>query len=108
MDPGTDSAFARHLPPRSITEHYGDLLEYLDTDRQRRGWIHRLVEGYYDGWRPSRNEVADLIAAELGVLTPDAVARRRDQRKIGHHVSPITPKLERRVRSGGQIGRPKS
>lgn len=87
------------LEPRSIIDHYGDLLELLDTDRQRRGWIHRLVEGYYDGWRPTRNEVADLIAVDLGVITNEAATRRRNQRRTGHPVAPIAPKLEQRARS---------
>jgi len=82
--------------PRSIADHYGDLLDFLDDDRQRLGWIHRLVEGYYDGWRPSRSEVADLIAVDLGVLTIDEAARRHDRRTSGHFVSNIRPMLERR------------
>jgi len=33
--------------------------------RRRRGLIARLSVGYYDGWRPSRAEVAELVAQEL-------------------------------------------
>lgn len=87
--------------PRSIADHYGDLLALLDTDRQRLGWIHRLVEGYYEDWKPSRSEVADLIAIDLGVLTVDEAARRQDRRSSGHFVATIRPMLERRVRTRG-------
>jgi hypothetical protein len=83
--------------PRSIADHYSDLLSFLDTNRQRLGWIHRLVEGYYDGWRPSRGEVADLIAVDLGVLTIDEAAQRHVRRTTGHYVPTIQPRLERRV-----------
>lgn len=88
---------AGHPPARdtpSIADHYGDLLSYLDS-RQRLGWIHRLVEGYYDGWRPSRQEVADLIAVDLNLLTIDEAALRREQRRTGHFVASIIPKLNR-------------
>jgi len=92
--------------PRSIADHYGDLLGLLDTNRQRLGWIHRLVEGYYDGWRPSRSEVADLIAVDLGVLTVDDAAQRHDRRRSGHFVPTILPVLERRIQSRAVAGRP--
>ena len=54
--------------PGSIADRYEDLLATLD-DGPRRGLIHRLSVGYYEGWRPSREEVANLIARETGRIT---------------------------------------
>jgi len=90
--------------PRSIADHYGDLLGLLDTNRQRLGWIHRLVEGYYDDWRPSRSEVADLIAVDLGVLTIVEATHRHHRRRTGHYVPTIRPMLERRIQSRAAAG----
>jgi hypothetical protein len=95
---------ARNARPRSIADHYGDLLGLLDTDQQRLGWIHRLVEGYYDDWRPSRSEVADLIAVDLGVLTIVEATHRHHRRRTGHYVPTIRPMLERRIQSRAAAG----
>ena len=54
--------------PGSIADRYEDLLATLD-DGPRRGLVHRLSVGYYEGWRPSREEVANLIARETGRIT---------------------------------------
>jgi len=48
----------------SIADRFADLLEPL-SERRRRGLIARLSVGYYEGWRPSRAEVAELVAQEL-------------------------------------------
>jgi hypothetical protein len=32
--------------------------------QQRRAMIVRLTYGFYEGWRPSRIEMADLVAVE--------------------------------------------
>jgi|GEM_PF-5657823 len=48
----------------SIADFYGDLLRPL-TERQRKGLIARLSNGYYEGWRPSRREVALLVEQEM-------------------------------------------
>jgi hypothetical protein len=53
----------RHTPP-NIADRFADLLAPLST-RRRRGVIARLAVGYYEGWRPSRAEVAELVAQEL-------------------------------------------
>jgi hypothetical protein len=53
----------RHTPP-NIADRFADLLAPLSTKR-RRGLIARLSVGYYEGWRPSRAEVAELVAQEL-------------------------------------------
>ncbi len=50
-------------PHRSIADRYADLLAPLSA-RRRRGLIARLSVGYYEGWRPSRAEVAALVAQE--------------------------------------------
>lgn len=59
----------RPAPPRpggtpNIADRFADLLAPLST-RRRRGLIARLSVGYYEGWRPSRAEVAELVAQEL-------------------------------------------
>ncbi|MEP6562378.1 MAG: hypothetical protein ABJD68_15035 [Nakamurella sp.] len=48
----------------NIADRFADLLAPLST-RRRRGVIARLAVGYYEGWRPSRAEVAELVAQEL-------------------------------------------
>lgn len=48
----------------NIADRFADLLEPL-SGRRRRGLIARLSVGYYEGWRPSRAEVAELVAQEL-------------------------------------------
>jgi hypothetical protein len=53
----------RSTPP-NIADRFADLLAPLST-RRRRGLIARLSVGYYEGWRPSRAEVAELVAQEL-------------------------------------------
>jgi len=53
----------RSTPP-NIADRFADLLAPLSA-RRRRGLIARLSVGYYEGWRPSRAEVAELVAQEL-------------------------------------------
>jgi hypothetical protein len=48
----------------NIADRFADLLAPLSA-RRRRGLIARLSVGYYEGWRPSRSEVAELVAQEL-------------------------------------------
>lgn len=64
---------AHHVPHRqvdgrsatpNIADRFADLLAPL-SPRRRRGLIARLSQGYYEGWRPSRAEVAALVAQEL-------------------------------------------
>jgi hypothetical protein len=56
--------YARAGATPNIADRFADLLEPLST-RRRRGLIARLSVGYYEGWRPSRAEVAELVAQEL-------------------------------------------
>jgi hypothetical protein len=60
------------------------------SDAQRRGLIARLSVGYYEGWRPSRAEIADLVALELGILTVDECLQRERQRKADSEPVEIT------------------
>lgn len=53
---------ARSTP--SIADNFADLLAPL-SNRRRRGLIARLSVGYYEGWRPTRAEVTELVAEEL-------------------------------------------
>jgi len=52
----------------SIADQYFGLLDEL-TPGQRRGLIARLSVGYYDGWRPTRVQLARHIRNEFGVTT---------------------------------------
>jgi hypothetical protein len=58
------TAARRSGPTPSIADFYADLLQPLN-DRQRKGLIARLSVGYFEGWRPSRQEMAELVALEL-------------------------------------------
>jgi hypothetical protein len=57
-------AEARSGVTPNIADRFADLLAPLSA-RRRRGLIARLSVGYYEGWRPSRAEVAELVAQEL-------------------------------------------
>jgi len=87
----------------SITDGIEDLLELLDS-RKRVGMIAWLSAGYYDGWRPGRQEIADLVAVELGLLTiEDYGQRKRQRRNAAATVTDITPLIRRHRRtSAGQ------
>ena len=53
-----------HPATPNIADRFADLLAPL-SPRRRRGLIARLSQGYYEGWRPNRAEVAALVAQEL-------------------------------------------
>ena len=53
-----------HSATANIADRFADLLAPL-SPRRRRGLIARLSQGYYEGWRPTRAEVAALVAQEL-------------------------------------------
>lgn len=57
-------------PPKNIADQYHDLLSELD-DGPRMGLVQRLAVGYYEGWRPTRTQVANLISREAGRMTED-------------------------------------
>ena len=54
----------------NIADPFVDLLAVLD-EGARQGFVSRLAVGYYDGWRPTRAEVARLIDLEAGRVSED-------------------------------------
>ena len=76
----------------TIADPYIDLLGPL-SEQQRRAIVVRLTVGFYEGWRPSRTEVADLVAVELGFLTIDEALDRQQQRRRGHPVMDYTGRV---------------
>ena len=82
----------------SITDGIEDLLDLLDPQK-RRGMIAWLSAGYYDGWRPGRHEIADLVAIEIGLLTVDEYVQRQRQRgRAAETVTDIAPLITQRLR----------
>jgi hypothetical protein len=71
-EPGRNPPFrhevSRHEVSRSpnIADRYAVVLQTL-SPRQRQGVIAALSVGFYDGWRPTREELAAYVAAEFGV-----------------------------------------
>ena len=93
--PGRDRA-----EPPNIADHYRDLLALL-SKRKRLGMIAQLSVGFYEGWRPSRAEVADLIALDLGLMKVDEAHERVRQRRRRVFVPDITPIVLSTVAGGG-------
>lgn len=85
-DPPPSTQTANTKP--SITDPYADVLDVL-SPRARRGLIAQLAVGFYDGWRPGRSEVVDLVAVKLGILTVEECERRRQLRNRGYRISDI-------------------
>jgi len=78
--------------PRSIADEYEDLLAMLDAGA-RQGLVHRLSVGYYEGWHPSREEVANIVARETGRITEsEYLAGRRSP-----PAAPVPPRQEPRM-----------
>ena len=75
---GTALEPGRHGMSRSpnIADRYAVVLQPL-SPRQRLGVIATLSVGFYDGWRPTREELATYVAAKFGV-TATAARDRRD------------------------------
>ena len=71
-EPGRNPPF-RHEVSRSpnIADRYAVVLRTLSS-RQRQGVIAALSVGFYDGWRPTREELAAYVAAEFGVTVTAA------------------------------------
>lgn len=76
----------------SIADRYADLLATLN-ERQRNAIIVRLTTGFYEGWHPSRSEIADLVAAELGLLTVEESYERQRLRNRGGHPTDYTHRV---------------
>ena len=77
----------RHPP--NIADQYSDLLQALPPSR-RAGLIIELAVGYYENWRPTRMEVADMIAVELGELA----LHQFIERKASGNYSPANQGLD--------------
>ncbi len=86
---GHDGRSPQSMRRPGIADRFTDLLRPL-SEAQRRGLIARLSVGYYEGWRPTRAEIADLVALELGILTVDECLQRERQRKAGSEPVEIT------------------
>ena len=71
----------------NVADRYADLLKNLPK-KKREGFIGRISQGFYDGWRPSRREVADLVAVELRLLTVDDCMNRQRQWRLGREPEP--------------------
>ncbi len=80
----------------SITDGIEDLLDLLEPAK-RRGMIAWLSVGYYDGWRPGRQEIGDLVALELGLLTIDNYIQRKQERRSAAAVTDIMPLMRQRL-----------
>jgi hypothetical protein len=87
----TTSQSRTHQRPtaRRIDDRYADLLALLPPDR-RQAIVIRLAHGYYEGWTPSRAQMADLVGVELGVITVSEGITRERQRTRGQRVVDIT------------------
>ena len=68
--------------PANVADQYEDLLRPLSR-QARRGMVVQLTRGFYDGWRPSRRELADVVAVELGILGVDESLERQRMRRAG-------------------------
>ena len=61
-----DLMSSQRRPPPHISDRYADLLR--TAVRTTTPSHHsQLTIGFYEGWRPSRAEMAELVAAELGI-----------------------------------------
>lgn len=89
-------------PPRNgtITDRYESVLRLLPPGR-RRSYLLRLTHGYCEGWRPSRSELTDEVAADLGLISWTEVDIRRRSRRLGHPVSDLTPLVRSWARNKG-------
>jgi len=85
------------MKPPGIADRFTDLLAPLTQD-QRQGMIAKLSVGYFEGWRPSRGEIADLVAVELGILTVDDCIQRQRTRKLGKPVVEVIAQVAARSR----------
>jgi len=103
------SADRTQPPQANIADQYRDLLGQLDENR-RRGVVQQLADGYYQGWRPSRAELAKLISRGAGgdgpiqpSVHPVAAQPRRRETTAGasaqkhQRPSSVRPKIQ----SGG-------
>lgn len=93
---------APDAPASRITDRYESVLRLLPPSR-RRSYLLRLTHGFCEGWRPSRSELTDEIAADLGLISWTEVDARRRRRRLGHRVSDLAPMVHSWARSHGLI-----
>lgn len=89
-------------PAARITDRYESVLRLLPPGR-RRSYLLRLTHGFCDGWRPSRSELTDEVAAELGLISWAEVDTRRRERRLGRRVADLTPLVQSWARSHGLL-----
>ena len=64
---GRTAAFRpKESRPPNIADRYAVVLQSL-SPRQRQGVVAALSVGFYDGWRPTREELAAYVAVKFGV-----------------------------------------
>ncbi len=61
--------------PCRYAQRWPELFAPLDDD-QKRGVSQALANGRLEGWQPTRDEVADLIARERGLLSFEQYKQR--------------------------------
>lgn len=98
MQRGSDAVTTRH-----ISDRYAGLLEYLSPS-QRAGMVARLATGFYEAWRPSIYELADLVAVQLGLLTWDQASERHRRRVSGQEPVSVIPQIHGTRRKGPHLG----
>jgi hypothetical protein len=86
---GEGLPITRQPKPASIVDEFIDLLDVLPLPKKL-GMTAYLSVRYYDGWHPSREEGADLIAVELGLLTFEECIQRKSRRRTAQNW-PRTP-----------------
>lgn len=86
------SSVEHPVPQPTIADGYTDLLELLNY-HQRQSLVVRLTVGYYDGWRPSRSEVADMVAVTLKTMTIEESIQRQRIRSSGRNPPSIVNTL---------------
>ena len=79
----------KRAPSRTptIADQYSGLLDDLSPG-QRRGLIANLSVGYYEGWQPTRAQLARHIQDEFGVSPRNPPANTTQQLRGTHRGSP--------------------
>jgi hypothetical protein len=93
---------ATDAPAGRITDRYESVLRLLPPSR-RRSYLLRLTHGFCEGWRPSRSELTDEVAADLGLISWTEVDTRRRDRWLGPRVRDLTPGGPAWARSLGRV-----
>lgn len=94
---GSERAGARGTA--TIADHYRSVLDCLPPALRRR-YVLRLTHGFCEGWRPSRGELTDEIAVDLGLITVVEARERRRRRRLGHQVRDLLPRVRERMGCG--------